>query len=1822
MSDFQSTFFSGFHQWLEAGITDFSLTQFWWDIPGSVGSARKKTQAKQISDRSPDSDGDDNEEVIREGPELLYDLTVGHPDYPGSLTAVFALLGQGKRYIGMSTSAPSGYTFNGGDYYQNIYGSFGGRQFSAYLLNQESSWATFFNDPYFVKLLLQSTTGDYIKDGVVKSGYYIKDGDTHKKWWTDDEGGAKYPDGDLFKGLHEELELLKNGLDSSSGLMNQNATMRNYALKGAYLSSPVGTMFDETYGTGIDRVYRHRIHPAIVGGREKNLIEAFREHLEGKGSPRNWTEDEVDLFYLWSGGDKYGSNTVPYLNVLAAAESATNSNSSIYRYITTKTRNFWKENYSKANAQALVGTKAYDVLTDFLGEEPTPELFAKHVTHGIAATDGLIAELKGTAADNSSGIEGYISRAKAMGVSGDMTTIKATPFTMTGFVKNVGLFYPKIPTGKYGPYYNTSDRFNATVFQKDSDLNFQHGWLGRYGGAANDRVEFQPLAKEIALGKAVKGISREWWPEESSYQGKTTGIPGLRPATAGEQVAEPNGIGTFGRRISQGDTNPAVPADQTFDFSDEMPVSSQQIYDYEFKGGAIEPFRINSGDTIYTYSTLDDDAVEQLSTAMKNKISNLLSGRSIEIVYPEKFKTPFIPLIEAAAMVNQEYTYLMDPDDGRLVQYQKQVEVVASSGVLPAGTQAESYGASEFTIFPYANDSNLNLVNYGTITVDGVEWQDAGDIASVLQDTDNDGYVDGFYNDLRQWVPTDTYGNPVDPTQGRTGVPGLGSFGGISGIDANGDGVFDVLDDLTGTYRPIPVFTGAEIPPQRLPQGKVGRGLAVQMWIDAVNVASSKLAQWMVYANATIDITARYFSVVSLAASNYKKDQIAEIFADAGIEKGKPNPKLGSGLIVDLKDDPEPDKKLTKQQIKEILEQRTKNIDQCLLLTNMDFLRQEYDGWIQYCLTHDGSYGWSEHAWNHMHSDDFGRPCAFGDRFHRITDSEGQYNKTPNYFGAAKGDRIRPFFEITPEIMSSLTPKIRLFRISNNPDGSEKEIEFTFENYISQETVSSLNNPQSIQKGTGGGIKNFSFTYEGGSPATATKDINAELTLFFQSFNELTKFRTSGNKERYKYIDLLLYPSNRKNTSNGKTEAESKNIHPNEYNPTNFRIRAEVGWNIRNDQSFRDMLYSRLSDDEHRRYEVSAKADPRKVAKQMSVTEIIKHDVLKDFNNAIRMTNKTFLLNMVDHDIDFRNDGSVELKIQYAAYMDSRTRGSDVNALSTPQIEAYKGYLRNKIAEKQKEQSCTLRQLQSLNSSVMTAEEIYVKAAQGSLVKRLLHRKLKRSVVFSKAQTTNYSKRYSTAAPAPIRPYINARAMNNEELEVEFYFLGDILHTVLDCLYLPPGEFNPDNAAYDPRNDEITKFSKRRKDMQNYKILLSTFTYTDHTTNFAGARKDPYFVANIADMPISAKYLNDWLVENVTKPERVVYPVTDFVKDLLRSVVDLLTDACLNRRMQPSLMFQTGQFMGIGGEKEGLARLIEKGEGFVKGVLNKAQADLTTSLDWALGRRTSLGSSGTEQSATENRAVARGYPDPLSLVGLSNESLNQPIAANLWHHRGILPLRSFDPSFDGIIPTESLYKYTLIYPVAPVMSVSHKGEGVRHLDEERGTYHFQIGSNRGLLKNVKFNKTDMAYLREARFYNQGNYGLLQLGAVYNVELELFGNTLFYPGMEIFIDPRGFGGTDWDPTSTRTVANALGIGGYHIITKVTSEIAPDGFSTSISALWQHSGAPSDRANSINGNTSNEPVAAPIEQAGPNERENRKCEELLDQILSNNLRSYRD
>jgi hypothetical protein len=84
-----------------------------------------------------------------------------------------------------------------------------------------------------------------------------------------------------------------------------------------------------------------------------------------------------------------------------------------------------------------------------------------------------------------------------------------------------------------------------------------------------------------------------------------------------------------------------------------------------------------------------------------------------------------------------------------------------------------------------------------------------------------------------------------------------------------------------------------------------------------------------------------------------------------------------------------------------------------------------------------------------------------------------------------------------------------------------------------------------------------------------------------------------------------------------------------------------------------------------------------------------------------------------------------------------------------------------------------------------------------------------------------------------------------------------------------------------------------------------------------------------------------------------------------------------------------------------------------------------------------------------------------------------------------------------------------------------------------------------------------------------------------------GNTLFYPGMKVFLNPpMGFGAPENDgdaahlppsatPTNFGSLANLLGIGGYYDVITIDSTISRGGqYETTLNCIFAQSGGPMD------------------------------------------------
>jgi hypothetical protein len=784
------------------------------------------------------------------------------------------------------------------------------------------------------------------------------------------------------------------------------------------------------------------------------------------------------------------------------------------------------------------------------------------------------------------------------------------------------------------------------------------------------------------------------------------------------------------------------------------------------------------------------------------------------------------------------------------------------------------------------------------------------------------------------------------------------------------------------------------------------------------------------------------------------------------------------------------------------IEERQVFYKQCWLLSNMDTLSLDYRNDMAARINSVTPAGVAN---IHTSKNEFGGrirliDCAFNE------DKKDIINKLTS----PRGEDIEAFFNIRPELVSSLVPMVRLFKVFNQ-EGILREIEFDFPKSMSSDNSQYRAGHEGLRNTHEFGIKDFSFSFDGQSPATARNDIVADMTLFFRDFNDLIKKRElneftktrnqtidgnvqallSQDSNKFSYLDLILFPG----SVQGIGKYDNKNIQ----NPENYRIRADVGWSIRDDKMF------------------------HKLATQSGTTA-------EKIKSSLQKINKSFYLNMIDHDLDFKSDGSVTIKIKYRAYIESMAKTPSMDVLSTPELVRTKDSLQEEL-NIMWNKGCTAEQMNELINTYQAIEEEILKKSYQSIISRLA---LRQRIFYTYSQLKDKrafaSDGYFREQPSPYKPttptdnvaelqslagdddivtesftYLDgelksfnpadATTLSDKEFEIiNYFYVGDLFHTVMDCMYQPPQVGSTDIVG------------ALKDDVKNTMTLLSTFEYYN-------SFKDSFETLNIAEIPVSLDFFTEFMAKNVLEGERKSYPLMDFMRDICNKlIVELMNELCIKSpKAQNKFRFQTANIL----------------------------------------------------------AAPAGGGNPMSQVP----------------YLGSLPFRDVSTAYNnGILPfNTSLENYSIdqawnmlvVYPVANNMSSDQKA-GIRSEDEKNGIRHLYVGRPRGLVKTIKFSKVDMQYIREARYFNHGFNGLMQLGAVYTATIEMIGNTMFYPGMTIFINPISLGSEDMDPTvgggngQLPSLANALGIGGYHLINKVKSSISAGTFKTTVEAQFYYSG----------------------------------------------------
>ena len=348
---------------------------------------------------------------------------------------------------------------------------------------------------------------------------------------------------------------------------------------------------------------------------------------------------------------------------------------------------------------------------------------------------------------------------------------------------------------------------------------------------------------------------------------------------------------------------------------------------------------------------------------------------------------------------------------------------------------------------------------------------------------------------------------------------------------------------------------------------------------------------------------------------------------------------------------------------------------------------------------------------------------------------------------------------------------------------------------------------------------------------------------------------------------------------------------------------------------------------------------------------------------------------------------------------------------------------------------------------------------------------------------------------------------------IHFMFLGDLIENAAKhALSWEGSRPNYSNVSFAPCTTE------------KIKVLLGPVSLKDKQGNF--------YNINVADIPISLRGFQSWFQRNVTDSDRESYSLLKFIRDLIQeAVIDVMKAECFQGNLEQKITFKTGVIsipLKAGSKKSPIEEKISDA-----GLPSKATVQLSTKV------------SGVPQWTQDKTALANLLP--LSIV-----------------HPG-------DPLYQMNVWEKSTNMFHYLYVYGENAEPAIDLRGVFAEDADKGIYHLYMGAEKGLVKNIKFAKTDQPFLREARFEKDALNPLAELSAVYKADVTMVGNTMFHPGQYVFINMQPVGQDLGHPGVVGTPSNQLGLGGYHIITKVSNDITEgNDFETTLNCLWDNSG----------------------------------------------------
>jgi len=776
------------------------------------------------------------------------------------------------------------------------------------------------------------------------------------------------------------------------------------------------------------------------------------------------------------------------------------------------------------------------------------------------------------------------------------------------------------------------------------------------------------------------------------------------------------------------------------------------------------------------------------------------------------------------------------------------------------------------------------------------------------------------------------------------------------------------------------------------------------------------------------------------------------------------------------------------------------------------------------------------------------------------------------------------FIEMKPHEISNFVPKIRIFKVLYNEDGSlDKEIEFKFPTRLDKSPGDEFQPtpllPVNILDQTtnsGVGIKSFDYEFIGSNPATVRSDVKAKMVLYFQSFSELLRVRYSEDGTPYAYIDLFDRARKIKDGDDNKTdvkpEATSRIVSSklglsdelsagcdlssiptgrDSYDPTEFEIRVVVGW--------ADMSPGGSS---------------------------ITNNTLKEVG---KNANYSFTLTLIDHDFAFEDDGTFTLTLDYRARLagilsDNKADVLNLENMTTEAFPTYYGTTWDWLPEglqffstmfessfsaspketiraleyyiNQAKACCDTEGEQKVKDALSAFKDI-LRTFQHQMASRWLNENGRYFSLEIPAETINAF----AQKKQPINYLITPDLINQGKVEPSDYnsISGQVL---LEGIRGKPvdkwtEQIEQDLDIPDASTVKLSYFYLGDLIEWGAKSAMASIELADNNFSWDASITDRIKVLlgsinienpipgqddinmSIADIPVSTETFKAFWFNKVIKPRRDHYPLIHFIRDAVKMAAqDALNSPWLNK------------------DEDRKQRVILRTAAISLPTINQKDP----LVEWM-----------------ENHDIGGQPYSNFSTVDMEAVTERDP-----------LTFRKSD------VDMTNLFNYFVVYLENGSISYLSKtavddnqfgAANRREYDKILGIHHFGFGENKGILKTAKFSKTNAPYLREARYESHRGYSPFdQLSAVYEVEVTTFGAPFYYPGQYLWIEPRGLNyNTDPDyrlgspdngyneDGQGGSFAFIMGLGGYHIITKVSGYLEEGKYETKIHCRYDNSGA---------------------------------------------------